>query len=90
MQTYAKTKDSGIEWVGPIPPHWSVKPLFALFRERQMPNYGNKETNVLSLSYGKIIRRDVESNFGLLPESFETYNIIEPENIVLTPIFAEP
>lgn len=83
MQRYAKTKDSGIEWVGPIPAHWSVKPLFALFRERQMPNYGNKEKNVLSLSYGKIIRRDVESNFGLLPESFETYNTIEPENIVL-------
>lgn len=83
MQKYAKTKDSGIEWVGPIPAHWSVKPLFALFRERQMPNYGNKEKNVLSLSYGKIIRRDVESNFGLLPESFETYNIIEPGNIVL-------
>jgi len=83
MQKYAKAKDSGIEWVGPIPEHWSIKPLFALFRERQMPNYGNRETNVLSLSYGKIIRRDVESNFGLLPESFETYNIVEPENIVL-------
>lgn len=83
MQKYTKTKDSGIEWIGPIPAHWSVKPLFALFRERQMPNYGNKEKNVLSLSYGKIIRRDVESNFGLLPESFETYNIIGPENIVL-------
>lgn len=83
MQKYAKTKDSGAEWVGAIPAHWAVKPLFALFRERQAPNYGNKETNVLSLSYGKIIRRDVESNFGLLPESFETYNIVEPENIVL-------
>ena len=83
MQKYTKTKDSGAEWVGAIPAHWSVKPLFAMFRERQVPNYGNKETNVLSLSYGKIIRRDVESNFGLLPESFETYNIVEPENIVL-------
>jgi type I restriction enzyme S subunit len=52
-------------------------------KERQRKNIGNKESNVLSLSYGKIIRRDVESNFGLLPESFETYQIVKPGNIVL-------
>ncbi len=83
MRRYSAYKDSDIEWVGEIPDRWSTKPLFALFKERQVPNEGNAETNVLSLSYGRIIRRDVESNFGLLPESFETYNIVEPLDIVL-------
>lgn len=83
MRRYSAYKDSDIEWVGEIPDRWSTKPLFALFKERQVSNDGNKETNVLSLSYGRIIRRDVESNFGLLPESFETYNIVDPLNIVL-------
>lgn len=83
MRRYSAYKDSDIEWVGEIPDRWSTKPLFALFKERQAPNEGNAETNVLSLSYGRIIRRDVESNFGLLPESFETYNIVEPLDIVL-------
>lgn len=83
MRRYSAYKDSDIEWIGEIPDRWSTKPLFALFKERQVPNDGNKETNVLSLSYGRIIRRDVESNFGLLPESFETYNIVDPLNIVL-------
>lgn len=83
MKRYPAYKDSDIEWVGEIPDRWSSKPLFALFKERQVPNEGNKETNVLSLSYGRIIRRDTESNFGLLPESFETYNIVEPLDIVL-------
>jgi len=80
---YSTYKDSGIEWVGAIPQHWSARPLFALFKERDVVNEGNQEDNVLSLSYGRIIRRDVESNFGLLPESFETYNIVEPLDIVL-------
>ena len=83
MRQYPTYKDSGIEWVGAMPERWSAKPLFALFKERQYLNVGNQEANVLSLSYGRIIRRDVESNFGLLPESFETYNIVEPLNIVL-------
>ncbi|MFP3451710.1 restriction endonuclease subunit S [Bacillus sp. SIMBA_154] len=48
-----------------------------------MKNKGNVITNVLSLSYGKIKRRDVESNFGLLPDSFETYQIIQKDDIVL-------
>lgn len=83
MRRYSAYKDSDIEWVGEIPDRWSTKPLFALFKERQVRNEGNTEANVLSLSYGRIIRRDVESNFGLLPESFETYNIVEPLDIVL-------
>jgi len=83
MRQYSVYKNSGIEWVGEIPERWSAKPLFSLFKERQAPNEGNREANVLSLSYGRIIRRNVESNFGLLPESFETYNIVEPLDIVL-------
>jgi len=83
MKRYSAYKDSGIEWVGEMPDRWSTKPLFAVFKERHVPNDGNQEDNVLSLSYGRIIRRDVDSNFGLLPESFETYNIVDPLNIVL-------
>jgi type I restriction enzyme S subunit len=72
-----------VEWLGEVPEHWEIKPLFALMKERQVKNVGNKVQNVLSLSYGNIVRRDVESNFGLLPESFETYQIVEPGNIIL-------
>ncbi|MFM6207134.1 restriction endonuclease subunit S, partial [Planktothrix sp.] len=41
------------------------------------------EKNLLSLSYGRIIKKDFESNYGLLPESFETYQIVNPGNIIL-------
>jgi len=78
-----KVKKSGIEWIDTIPVHWDVLPLFAVFRERQAPNIGNKEANLLSLSYGKIIRKNIATNFWLLPESFDTYNIVEPGDLVL-------
>lgn len=42
-----------------------------------------QEDNLLSLSYGRIKRRDINSNGGLLPESFNGYNIIEGGDIVL-------
>ena len=38
--------------------------------------------NLLSLSYGQIIRKDIKSNKGLLPASFDTYQVIEKGIIV--------
>lgn len=75
-------KDSGIEWIGEIPKSWTITILSALFSERKCKNRGLAENNLLSLSYGNIVRKNIESNEGLLPASFETYNIIEPGNIV--------
>lgn len=76
-------KDSGIEWVGKIPKHWEVSYLNRYFREHKMKNIGLLETNLLSLSYGKIVQKDINTNDGLLPASFEGYNIIDRGDIVL-------
>jgi type I restriction enzyme S subunit len=73
---YPKYRESGIEWVGDIPAGWSVKPLLAVADSLVVKNDDGKENNVLSLSYGNIIRRDVDENFGLLPESFNTYQLV--------------
>lgn len=83
FKRYPAYKDSGIEWLGEIPAHWNNIPLFTVAREREVQNIHNQEANVLSLSYGKIIRRDISDNFGLMPASFETYQIVAPGNIIL-------
>lgn len=83
LPRYAEYRDSGIPWVGEVPAHWQVLPLFGVASERSEPNIGMKEDNLLSLSYGRIVRKDIESNDGLLPESFETYQVIRAGDIVL-------
>lgn len=80
-----KMRDSGIAWVGDIPAHWITHPLYFYFGVRKNKNALGLETNLLSLSYGKIIRKDINSNGGLLPESFNTYNIIEKDDIIIRP-----
>lgn len=79
----AEMKDSGIEWIGEIPSTWSVVPIKALFGERKHKNKDMQETNLLSLSYGNIKQKDINSNDGLLPENFSGYNIVETGDIVL-------
>lgn len=78
-------KDSGIEWVGIIPSHWIIHPVYYYFGERKNKNKFGQEDNLLSLSYGKIIRKDINTSEGLLPESFNTYNIAEKGDIVICP-----
>ena len=78
-----RMKDSGIEWIGEVPEDWGIKKLSQFFSEHKLKNLGNIEQNLLSLSYGKIVRKSIKSSVGLLPESFETYNIIDSNDIVL-------
>lgn len=82
-QAYPAYKDSGVEWVGAIPKTWKVLPLFSLASTDVVKNEDGAESNVLSLSYGRIVPRDVEDNFGLLPESFNTYQLVEDGDVIL-------
>ena len=78
-----KMKDSGIEWIGDSPIDWNKFTIGQLFEQVKQKNTGLIEKNLLSLSYGQIKRKDINSGNGLLPESFEGYNIIEKDDIVL-------
>lgn len=78
-----KMKDSGIEWIGEIPEDWETNYLSQIFEQVKNKNNGIIEKNLMSLSYGKIIRKNIDTTFGLLPENFEGYNIIEKDDIVL-------
>ncbi|WP_026687428.1 restriction endonuclease subunit S [Azovibrio restrictus] len=82
-KAYPAYRDSGVEWVGEIPKSWQVTPLFSVASTGVEKNDDGAESNVLSLSYGRIIRRDVEDNHGLLPESFNTYQIVDSGDIIL-------
>ena len=78
-------KDSNIQYVGLIPKDWNIYPLYMFFGERKNKNYALQEKNLLSLSYGKIIRKDIDTVGGLLPSSFNTYNIVEKNDVIIRP-----
>ena len=80
---YDSYKDSGVDWLGSIPESWGVKPGLVAFSENKRNNKGMKESRVLSLSYGKIVIKPEEKLIGLVPESFETYQLVEPSDIII-------
>ena len=80
---YAEMKNSDVEWIGDIPTTWDTKHLFQVAIQVKNKNSKLLEKNLLSLSYGKIKRKNIETSEGLLPASFDNYNIVEKDDIVL-------
>ena len=82
LVAYTDYRNSDLPWVGRIPVAWKTVPFFTVMRERKRLNFGMVESNLLSLSFGKIVRKDIDTIGGLLPQSFETYQVIEPGDIL--------
>lgn len=82
-KTYESYKDSNTPWLGNIPDEWDYGPGRICVYENKDKNTGMKENTVLSLSYGRVIVKPEEKLTGLVPESFETYQIVEPGDIII-------
>lgn len=83
LKPYPGYKDSGLPWLGQVPDHWEMRPAFGAFVPNHERNRGMTVKTVLSLSYGRIVVKPAEKLHGLVPDSFETYQVVNPGFIVL-------
>ena len=74
---------SPIQWLKSVPANWDILYLFQVAEEQSISNKEIHNQNLLSLSYGKIKNKDINTTEGLLPASFDTYQIINNGNIIL-------
>ena len=83
LKPYPAYSDTDVSWLPRIPANWKLEPALAMFQPRQVKNTGLIEKTVLSLSYGRIIVKPEEKLHGLVPKSFETYQVIDPKDIIV-------
>lgn len=82
MVEYDSYKSSSYDWLGKIPSHWGEKFLEQTASEKCVKNIDNTVTQVLSLSYGEIKKKN-DLNKGLIAQDLSTYQIIEPGDIIM-------
>ncbi len=85
VRPYPEYKGSGVQWLGEMPAHWARVHGGAVLQQKNASNRGMIESTVLSLSYGRIVVKPSEKLHGLVPESFETYQIVDPGDIIVRP-----
>jgi type I restriction enzyme S subunit len=65
-----------------VPEGWEVVKVKQIATENKLKNKDGSEGNILSLSYGRIIRK-LNPNAGLTPADYSTYSIVDDGMIVL-------
>ena len=83
FKPYKKYKKVDLPWIDEIPSHWEMErnKNFLTVKDETV---GNKDKNykLLSLTKKGIIERDMENPKGKFPSSFETYKIVEKNDII--------
>ncbi len=82
---YLAYRRTEIPWLARIPTHWRVLSGRSVIRVRRTSSAHEQALPVLSLSYGQIVVKPQDRLHGLVPESFATYQIIDPGDIVCRP-----
>ena len=80
---YNNYKECGIPMLESIPEHWLESEIRNAFDKNDNKNENLEENNLLTLSYGIIKRKSINTTGGLLPASFESYQILNKGMIVL-------
>lgn len=71
-------KDSGVEWIGEIPNHYSLQKIKYLFKEKKSKS--NPELNSGSISFGQVVYKDDESILESTKESYQ--EVLEGEFLI--------
>jgi type I restriction enzyme S subunit len=75
---------TGIAWIPEIPSDWELKRIKLLFDfNKNIVGKKSAEYDVLSLTTKGVIKRDLESGMGKFPASFDGYQIVKPNSIML-------
>lgn len=70
---FAEMKDSGIEWVGMIPNHWTtIANKYVMHKEKHICEKWDGQ-DVLSLTMNGVIIRDILNPVGKMPTTFDGY-----------------
>ena len=83
IKRYEEYQPTEYDWLPEVPKHWENRYLFQICSKQSISNKDVHHQNLLSLSYGRIIKKDINTTKGLLPESFDTYQIVNDGNIIL-------
>ena len=79
-----KMKDSGVKWIGDIPVTWNVyRNKNAFVCSKDLVGGKSSETQLLSLTTKGIKLKDINNAGGKLPESFDTYQYVKKDEMVM-------
>ena len=76
FNAYKEYKDSGVEWLGEVPAHWVLKPIWSLFTRTKRTGYPHEELLSVSRDYGVIPKSSRSDNHNNASEDLNNYQLV--------------
>ena len=82
-KAYSEYKDSGVDWLGEAPSHWTTLPVGRLYQRTKRTNYADKELLSVYRDHGVVPTASRDDNNNKPSEDLTAYQLVEPDNLVM-------
>ena len=82
MERYSEYKDSGVQWLGEIPKHWTQFQFRKFFKIKKVIA-GKEGFDVLAITQQGIRIKDITRNEGQLAANYSGYQIVNPSDFAM-------
>lgn len=80
---YPSYRDSGIDWLGEVPGHWALKPLWTLFRRVKRTGYEDEQLLSVYRDHGVVPTASRDDNFNNPSDDLSGYQLVSPGDLVI-------
>lgn len=80
---YQEYKDTGVSWLGKIPSHWEIVPLWTIFRRVKRTGFINEEPLSVYRDHGVVPKSSRDDNHNRLSEDLTPYQLVDVDDLVI-------
>lgn len=79
---YPAYKDSGVQWLGNVPSHWEIAPLWSVYRPVKRTGFTNEPLLSVYRDYGVVLKASRDDNRNRASDDLGPYQLVEPGQLV--------
>lgn len=80
---YPSYKDTGTSWLGAIPNHWDIKPLWSMFKRQKRTGHQSERLLSVYRDYGVIPKDSRDDNANKASEDLSTYQLVKSGDLAI-------
>lgn len=80
---YPQYKDSGVDWLGPVPAHWETKPLWTFFRRVKRIGFEGEQLLSVYRDHGVVPKASRDDNFNKPSDDLSVYQLVVPGDLAI-------
>jgi type I restriction enzyme S subunit len=81
-RAYPAYKDSGVEWLGKVPSHWEIAPLWSVYRPVKRTGFTKEPLLSVYRDYGVVLKASRDDNHNRASDDLDPYQLVEPGQLV--------